>query len=256
MPHHRTLVLCLALAVLLAGCTRIPTTLSPVPEALPDEASAYPPDAIHAMRGIIGHLQGETLRGTRFTPEAHHALAAHGFHYSGFRVTHHRLLRYAARADGPTGRTTSGAATLSDSNGRRAGIVYSSIYTVDENGVNIDMAQVTPIYTRTPVIRVFLVPKDGLPAPAATWTETYKTMRRLDSMPEGGLEDARPLDTHALAVFVLDRTAPDADVQLSLDIPELKRILPIVRLKSDDYRDYDGWRVAIVRVNPAMQAGL
>lgn len=252
----RPLLLCLVLAAAILGCGAVPRTLAPVPESLPETPQSYPADATYAMRAIVGHLQGESLRGAAFSPEAHHALSAHGFDYPDFSVATHRLLHYAAREDGPEGRFASGAVTLTDSYGRRAGFAYSTLYGLNGKGLVIDVAKATPIYTTSPTIRVFLVPKDGLPAPAATWTETYTNLRRLDAMPADGLADSRPLDTHALAVFVLDRAAPGSDVQLSLDIPELARILPIVRLAPDDYRDYDGWRVAIIRVDPAMQAGL
>ncbi|MBU1003548.1 MAG: hypothetical protein KKE73_13625 [Proteobacteria bacterium] len=256
MPHQKLLILSLVLLAALLSCTPVPTTLAPVPDDLPEEASAYPLDAVLAMRGIVGHLQGKTLSGVNFSPDAHHALAAHGFDYPDFRVQDHRLLHYTSREDGPVGRYASGAVTLTDRYERGAGLVYSTLYTLGEKGLNIDVAQATPFYTTTPKIRVFLVPKDGLPAPAAAWTDTFEAMRRLNSMPKDGLADARLLDTHALAVFLLDRTAPDAVVQLSLDIPELRRILPIVDLSPEDYRDYNGWRVAIVQVKPAMQAGL
>lgn len=256
MHLHRALISSLLLAAALLSCTPVPKTLAPVPEELPEEASAYPLDAVHAMRGIIGHLQGLTRGGVRFTPDAHHALAAHGFDYPDFSIKEHRLLHYSAREDGPEGRYASGSVTLTDRHGRRAGLVYSTLYTLDKSGMTIDVAQATPLYSTNPDIRVFLVPKEGLPAPAAAWAETYEALRRLDSMPQGGLVDARALDSHALALFVMDRTSPETDVQLSLDIPELRRILPVVTVSSDDYRDYDGWRVAIVQLKPAMQAGL
>jgi len=253
---RRLAPLFLVLALAAAGCAAVPTALAPVPEPLPDDPAQYPADAVFAMRGIVGHLQGTSVRGANFSPDAHHALAAHGFDYPGFAIETHRLLNYAAREDGPTGRNASGVLTLTDKYGRRAGLLYSALYTLGEHGLSIDVAQVSAVYTATPSIRVFLVPKDKLPEPAATWAESYEAMRKLNEMPEGGLTDARPLDTHALAVFVLDRAEPQTDVQLSLDIPELARVLPIVHLAPRDYRDYHGWRVAIVQVEPAMQAGL
>lgn len=244
------------MVVMMAACAGAPKSLTPVADAVFDDPTNIPADAAFAMRAMLAHMQGADLRGASFSPEAHHELSNHGYTYEGFSVGPHRLIRYEAldAAALETGRKALGLVGLVDAYGRHARLAYDLEYTLAEGTLRVVDATATAVYPHNPAIRVFLIPKNKLPEPAANWRDAYEAARALNVMPPGGLDDTRPLDTHALVLFVMDRTAPGTDLRLSLDIPELRRVLPLVELTHTDYRDYHGWRVAVVSIPPEMQA--
>ena len=256
MPRLVRVVLCLMLA-LAAACAGAPKSLAPMDDAVIDDPAQYPEDAVFAVRAMVAHLQGHDLRGASFSPDAHHALAGHDFDYKTFSIGPQRIIRYEALDDAPaTGRKAVGLVALRDSYGRRAHLSYDIEYTLADATMTVTKASVVSVYPGDPSARIFLVRKDRIPAPSASWAGAYEAMRRLDEMPPEGLSDARVFDTHALALFVMDRTAPGSDIHLSLDLPELHRVLPIINLEHKDYRDYHGWRMAIITIAPEMQARL
>ena len=256
MPRIMRVVLCLMLA-LLAACAGAPKTLAPMDDAVIDDPAHYPEDAVFAVRAMVAHLQGHDLRGASFSPDAHHSLAGHGYDYQSFSIGPHRIIRYEVLDDAPAiGRKAVGLVALRDPYGRRAHLSYDLEYTQADAAMTVTKASVVSVYPGDPAARIFLVHKDRIPAPPASWLEAYETMRKLDEMPPDGLSDARVFDTHALVLFVMDRTAPGSDIHLSLDLPELHRVLPIINLEHKDYRDYHGWRMAIITIAPEMQARL
>lgn len=255
-PAPRLAVLALAvLALTLAACAGAPRALAPVPAALPDDPALHPPDAAFAARAVLGRIQGAAPRGAGYAPEAAAVLDRQPFPYPGFEAVAHRLLRYAAPADAPQSRTASGSLVLADHHGRVAGLLYDVTYRLAGGALLLERAAVAPVYRKAASVRVFLVPKDRLPGPAPTWEQAYAAMAALDAMPPEGLHTPHLLGTHALVLFVMERMHPDTDLRLDFPIPEVGVPLDTVRLVPGAYRDYDGWRVAVVELSPGTVAG-
>ncbi|WP_028586233.1 hypothetical protein [Desulfocurvus vexinensis] len=255
-PARRLAALALAaLALTLAACAGAPRALAPVPAALPGDPALHPPDAAFAARAVLGRIQGAAPRGAGYAPEAAAVLDRQPFAYPGFEVVAHRLLRYAAPAGAPQARTASGSLVLADRYGRVAGLLYDVTYRLAGGALLLERASVAPVYREAASVRVFLVPKDRLPGPAPTWEQAYAAMAALDAMPPEGLHTPHLLGTHALVLFVMERMHPDTDLRLDFPIPEVDMPLDTVRLVPGAWRDYDGWRVAVVEISPGTMAG-
>ncbi|NJB68589.1 hypothetical protein GGQ74_002262 [Desulfobaculum xiamenense] len=260
--HHRPGILILyaglVLAAALAACATYPTAVSPVPQDIPTCAADYPPDAVFAARAIFAAMQGRDLRGATIDQQTAAGLVG-DFAFPGFHIDAHRLLEYRAREDGPTGRYASGIVSLRDAHGRSARFMYSALYDADRDGLRIDAAETSAVYTHSPAVRVMLVPDDHLPAENAlpdSWDELFTLFEGLDAMPAGGITAASQLEGHHLAIFVMDRTPAGADVALTIDIADIIRLDPAVTLSREQYRDFYGWRVAVLRPLPRRMASL
>jgi hypothetical protein len=249
----------LALLLALGACAGAPRALAPVPAALdPDHPgpASTPEDAAFAARAVLGRIQGAAPRGAGYAPEAAAVLDRQPFAYPGFHIAAHGLLRYAAPQGAPEARTAAGNLVLADAHGRIAGLAYDVTYHLADGALVLDRALVAPVYREAATVRAFLVPKDALPAPAPTWEQAYAAMAALDAMPPEGLRTPHLLGTHALALFVMERMHPEADLRLNIPIPEVDVPLDAMRPVPGVYRDYDGWRMAVVELSPGIVAGL
>lgn len=252
MHRHPIILVGAVLAVLvLAGCHPAPRVLAPVPAD--GQVAEMPADAALAARSLLDRIRHRDTAGAAFTPEAATSPDGHGFAYDGFEPVDLRLDRYMEWESGTSdpGRDVNGVLALEDGYGRRAALLFRMAYTLDRDVLTVRQCTVGPLFTATPRIRIFVVPKGELPGPAPDWTATYSAVRAVDAGPEGGLRDAAMLDTHDLVLFVMDRTDPNGDVALRLDLmgmDEMEGLDPTVRLEASEWVDYDGWRVAVVSI--------
>ncbi|SKA64523.1 hypothetical protein [Desulfobaculum bizertense] len=252
----RFLALLLCMCGILAlsfGCTSSrPTALSPVPQAVPANAEEYPLDASFVAKNIFRKLQEKRTPGADFSQQACDCVKS-DFTYPGFELSSHRLLEYRDREDGREGRSTSGILRVEDSFGRSARILYSSSYTLGENSVDIDSAQVAAIYPQSPSIRMMLIPKVKMPESSELpkdWAGIYTSLAKLDNMPAGGLTESKWLDTHTLVLFLMDQTPPEATIDLELDLPDRIDLNNRLHIPYEEAFDFDGWRVAIISLMP------
>ncbi len=244
----------LALAVALAACAAAPRALAPVPETLPADPADYPADAAFAAHALLARIQHQPTPHAAFSTQAAAALDDRDFHFPGFSLAAHRLLRY--EADAPTSRQTTGSLVLQDRYGRIGALLYSTRYHLGGKTLTLDDAGAAPAYRNTVSVRAVLVPKAALPPLAETWEQTFQTLSALDAMPPEGLTSPHLLGTHALVLFVMERMHPDTDLNFNLPIPNVTFALPPITLTTNDYHDYDGWRVAIINTSPGLSAGL
>ncbi len=260
MPRHFTrvaivAVLSFAVAVL-AGCAGAPRALAPVPAD--GQITEIPADAALAARAMLARIRGLETPGVRFTPQAATSPDGHGFAYDGFEPANLRLHRYMVldpdMANGAPGRDVNGVLALADDHGRGAELVFRLAYVLEGGALTVRQCTVGPLFAADPRIRVFLAPKGKLPGPAPDWAATFDAVRAVDATPKGGLRDAAMLDTHDLVLFVMDRTDPDGDVALRLDLEGmeggegLEGLAPTMRLSAREWVNYDGWRVAVVSI--------
>jgi len=245
-------ILPLLVLTALAGCSGVPATLAPVPEG--GLVAETPADAELAAKAMLARIRGKAVQGATIAPEAAVSPDGHGFAYDGFEVSGLRLHRYMAwdsGTGGTPGRDVNGVLALEDAHGRRAELLFRLAYTLDNATLTVRRCTVGPLYAANPRIEVFAVPKGALPGPAPDWAATFEAVRAVDATPEGGLSDAALLDTHDLVLFVMDRTSPDGDVALRLDLEGMEGsegLEPTMRLSATEWVDYDGWRVAVVSV--------
>ena len=262
MPRIVACIVPLVLTLtVLTGCAGAPRALAPVPSD--GLVADMPEDAALAARAMLARIRhgpgGEGVPGVVFTPEAAASPDSHGLAYDGFEPVDLRLHRYMAwnpgtsepGREGSGGRDANGVLTLADPYGRRARLLFRLAYVLEGGTLTVRVCTVGPLFAADPRIRVFLVEKGRLPGPAPNWAATYEAVRAVDATPQGGLRDAALLDTHDLVLFVMDRTDPDGDVALRLDLAgleEMEGLDPTIRLQATEWLDYDGWRVAVVSV--------
>jgi len=223
---------------------------SDLPEPIATSLDQMPDDAAMVARAIQQRVTGTgqgRAQNVRFADNVGTGLAQPWSKEAGFIPTGAQLYLHQAKADDPTGKTTNGRLDFEGPLGRRASVRYDALSRTDGNGVLIEEARVTQIYSTSPEPLMFVVPAEVLPTDASGYPNTYAGLLQFaDARAVRSTKTAsvskQPKD-YVIFVFFQDPVSDSANIHVKVS-DESSGINGYG--KSTRYVNFGGWRVGLL----------
>jgi len=223
---------------------------SDLPEPIATSLDQMPDDAAMVARAIQQRVTGTgrgRVQNVRFAGNVGTTLTQPWSKEASFIPTGAQLYLHQAKADDPTGKTTSGRLDFEGPLGRKASVRYEALCRTTGNGILIEEARVTQVYSTFPEPLMFVVPAEVLPANAGDYPNTYVELlqfagaRAVPSTKTASLSK-QPKD-YVIFIFFLDQASDTANISVNVsDEPS-----GIHGYKeSTRYVNFGGWRVALL----------
>ena len=209
-----------------------------------------PDDAAMVARAIQHRITGTgqgRAQNVRFAGDVGPMLIQPWSKEAGFILTGAQLYLHQAKADDPTGKTTNGRLDFEGPLGRRVAVRYDALSRTDGNGILIEEARVTQIYSTFPEPLMFVVPAEVLPADADGYPNTYTGLLQFVSARAVRATKAAPVShqqkDYVIFVFFLDPVSDSASLYVKVS-DEPSGINGYS--KSTRYVNFGDWRVGLL----------
>lgn len=223
---------------------------SDLPEPIATSLEQMPDDAAMVAKAIQQRVTGAgrgRVQNVRFAGNVGTTLTQPWSKEARFIPTGAQLYSHQAKADDPTGKTTSGRLDFEEPLGRKASVRYEALYRTTGNGILIEEAHVTQVYSTFPEPLMFVVPAEVLPVIASGYPNTYgELLQFVGTRAVASTKTASPSmlpKDYVIFVFFLGQVSDTANISVNVsDVPSGINGYN----ESTRYVHFGGWRVALL----------